>query len=332
MKSLELFHNLAIAIVAILVVGCNEANPKDNLPDISGKAGEIAIISTKAHWEAEPGNSIRTVLAAEFPYIPQREPLYRLFNVPFENFTQIFKVHRNLLHVNINDTCTLGMRVAHDIWAKPQTMLILSAPDEISASEFILSNGDKICKVFEEAERQRVINGAKQYCNTKLCSLVEQNYGGTPYFPFNYSLKKQNGNFIWISYETSFTNQGIFIYKVPYTGEEQFTPEYLTALRDAVLKENVPATSEGSYMITNPNLIPGFFKKTIGGRDIAEVRSLWDTHNDFMGGPFISDAFLSPDGKDIIIAEGFVYAPKYAKRDYLRQLEAILYSWHWEKK
>ena len=47
-----------------------------------------------------------------------------------------------------------------------------------------------------------------------------------------------------------------------------------------------------------------------------------------MGGPFISDAFLSADGKNVIVIEGFVYAPKYDKRDYLRQVEAIIYSWH----
>ncbi|MBQ2598518.1 MAG: DUF4837 family protein, partial [Bacteroidales bacterium] len=133
---------------------------------------------------------------------------------------------------------------------------------------------------------------------------------------------------VWISYETTYTTQGIFIYRFPYTGEEQFTLEALVAKRNEVSKENVPGPTEGSYMIINPVLTPGYWEKTYRGRTFTEIRSLWETQNDFMGGPFISDAFRSADGKDVIVIEGFVYAPKYDKRDYLRQLEAIIYSWH----
>ncbi|MBQ0124283.1 MAG: DUF4837 family protein [Bacteroidales bacterium] len=316
------------AAALMAVCSCTERDKKSELPAISGKAGEIAVVATKAQWEAEPGTSIRAVLAADFPYIPQREPLYRLFNVPHENFNKIFRVHRNIINVKIADTCKLGIKVLNDIWASPQTVMLVTAPDELSAAQFITENGEKICSVFRNAERNRVIANAKAYENKALGEAVAKIYGGSPYFPGNYSLKKQNGDFMWISYETSFTNQGIFIYRFPFTGEEQFTPEYLISVRDAVLKENVPATSEGSYMITNPNIVPGFRWVEFNGRKFAEVRSLWDTHNDFMGGPFISDAFISSDGKEVIVIEGFVYAPKYAKRDYLRQFEGIIYSWH----
>ena len=35
--------------------------------------------------------------------------------------------------------------------------------------------------------------------------------------------------------------------------------------------------------------------------------------------------------KEIIVVEGFVYAPRYDKRDYIRQVESILYSFDWEE-
>ena len=56
---------------------------------------------------------------------------------------------------------------------------------------------------------------------------------------------------------------------------------------------------------------------------------MWDVKNDFMGGPFVSHSFYSRDGQDIIVVEAFVYAPRYDKRQYLRQVESILYSWEW---
>ena len=106
--------------------------------------------------------------------------------------------------------------------------------------------------------------------------------------------------------------------------------EKLIQKRNEVVKENVPATSEGSYMITNPTIIPGFREVTYNGIKRAEVRSLWDTYGDFMGGPFVSQAFRSKDGENIIVAEGFVYAPKYNKRNYLRQVESIICSFEWK--
>jgi hypothetical protein len=31
------------------------------------------------------------------------------------------------------------------------------------------------------------------------------------------------------------------------------------------------------------------------------------------------------------VVEGFVYAPRYDKRDYIRQVESILYSFDWKE-
>jgi hypothetical protein len=315
-------------LTILLLVSCDrKPTPK---PAISGKLGEVAVITSKANWESEIGNAVRSILADDYGYLPQQEPKFNLFNVPKQSLSNIFQMHRNMLYLNIEDTCTLGMKVRHDVWAHPQTMLIVTAPDASSAVRFITENGEKIADVFENAERDRAVNNAIQFEEKSLRELVEITFGGSPYFPNGYSLKKRTDDFYWISYETSFTNQGIFIYKFPYSGTFQFTPTYLVEKRDEVMKANVPATREGSYMITNPMIVPGYKKVTFNDIEFTEIRSLWDTYNDFMGGPFISRAFLSQDQSEMIVIEGFVYAPKYNKRDYLRQLDYILSSFHWK--
>ena len=87
----------------------------------------------------------------------------------------------------------------------------------------------------------------------------------------------------------------------------------------------------GSYMITNPTVEPVYGQKIFNNITRQEVRGLWDTQNDFMGGPFVQHAFLSKDGSEVIVIEGFVYAPKYNKRNYLRQVESIIYSFAWKE-
>lgn len=333
-----LFLLMTLSAVTLLTEACsqdrqttdsvkNEKKPQ-MLPSISGKAGEVEIVSSKAVWESEAGNAVRAVLQAEYPYTPQKESKYRIYNVPPEGFVNVFRLHRNILYLHIADTCSKKLTISKNVWADPQTMITVYAPDEAAAAELILAEDARICETFEDAERERVIYNARKFENDALAGTVRARFGGSPWFPSSYTLKKQTDDFFWISYETTYTTQGIFIYTFPYTGEEQFTAEALVAKRNEVMKENVPGSLDGSYMITNPVLTPGYWQKSYKGRSFTEIRSLWETYNDYMGGPFISDAFLSADGKNVIVIEGFVYAPKYDKRDYLRQVEAIIYSWH----
>ena len=320
----------AAAALLLCLASCSEKK-KSSLPSTSGKAGEIIVVTGKSQWSGEIGNALRHALASDYGYLPQDEPRFDLMNVPAPGVTRIIKVHRNMVYVNVEDTLKCNVTVRKDVWASPQTMVIITAPDEASAAEFITSKAELIYKAFEKAERDRNMFAAQAFENGALRKTVESVYGGSPYFPESYSLKKKTRDFIWISYETSFTTQGIFIYDFPYEGDFQLEKDYLVAKRDEVMKANVPATTEGSYMITNPQIDAGFATVCYNGITRSEIRSLWDTHNDFMGGPFLQQAFRSKDGNSIIVVEGFVYAPKYNKRDYIRQVDGIISTFHWSE-
>jgi hypothetical protein len=60
------------------------------------------------------------------------------------------------------------------------------------------------------------------------------------------------------------------------------------------------------------------------GEYLVELRGLWRLENAFMGGPFISHTILDEKNNRIVTVEGFVYAPSLDKRNYVRELEAIL--------
>jgi len=48
-----------------------------------------------------------------------------------------------------------------------------------------------------------------------------------------------------------------------------------------------------------------------------------------MGGPFISHFHFDEQNYRVLVLHAFVYAPRYDKRNYLRQVESILYSFEW---
>ena len=206
----------------------------------------------------------------------------------------------------------------------------MSAATAENAQALLESEGETVVAVIEQAERDRVIANTRRYEERSLAPQVREIMGGSPHFPSGYKLKKKTDNFIWIADEKQYTNQGVFIYKYPATESEPFTLQNIIRHRNEFLKENVPGMFEGTYMITADYIPPTVSYLQYKGRSFAQCRGFWEVYNDFMGGPFVSHSFYSKDGKDIIVLEAFVYAPKYDKRQYLRQVESLLYSFEWE--
>jgi hypothetical protein len=57
-----------------------------------------------------------------------------------------------------------------------------------------------------------------------------------------------------------------------------------------------------------------------------ELRGLWVTNNHTMGGPFVSYSLVDQQRGLIYYIEGFAYNPGRNKREMLRELEAVLWT------
>lgn len=323
-----------IAVAALSAMSCNHNKTrKALLPNISGKPGEVIVVINKGDWEGAPGTVIRDTLGCDFPFLPQREPMYDVVNVAPSGFTSMFQIHRNIIVMNISsDVTEPGVIFKSDMWAAPQCVIRINAGNAEEAVELFKENSARIKAVLAQAEINRVISNTKKYEELALAPVVTEMAGGSPHFPSGYKLKKKTDDFIWITYDPQFTQQSILIYKYPVEeGVDMMAPDNLLAAQNAMLKENVPGMFENTYMIISPIVHPAVTYKKYGSHEFAEIRGLWEVHNDYMGGPFVSHAFYTPDGKNMILMQAFVYAPKYDKRNYLRQVESVLYSFEWKK-
>lgn len=329
-----LYRLVAILSALLALVGCagKKASRTALLPNVSGKAGEVIIVIDRDSWEGDLGTGIRDLLASDCPYLAQREPLYSLANVPQGNFNNMFKIHRNILIVNIDPQLQKeGMVYQQDKWARPQSVAQINAFDRASAVKILSENGDVVREFFEQAERGRIIANSIKYEELSLRQPVEKLTGGIIHFPSGYRLKKETDNFLWIADEKQYTNQTVLIYRYPVTVSDPFTLENIIAKRNEIMQENVPGMFENTYMTTSMAIEPTTLSKKYHGIEFMETRGFWEVYNDYMGGPFVSHSFYSKDGKDIIVLEAFVYAPKYDKRRYLREVESLLFSFEWKK-
>ena len=324
---------LALAATALITLSsCSqEQRKKALLPNISGKAGEVIVVIGQNDWEGAVGTVLRDSLTCDFPQLPQREPLFTLVNVPQSAFGSMFQIHRNIIIININkDVTEPGVVYRNDVWAAPQTVIRVNAPDSETAVEILKENNTTIVGMLEEAERDRMIRNARKYEQQGIAPVVTEMVGGSPHFPSGYRIKKKTDNFIWVTYDPEYVSQGIFIYKYPVVkGQDMMSSQSLLTENSLMLMDNVPGMFENTYMTMSSFAPPTIKYMKYRGLEFAEIRGLWEVHNDYMGGPFVTHVFYSPDGEYMIGLEGFVYAPKFDKRHYLRQVESIIYSFEW---
>ena len=322
----------ALVALVLTLAGCKGRGRAPLLPNVSGKAGEIVVVIDKDNWEGNIGNALRDILAGDCPYLAQREPLFTLANVPPGSFTNLFKMHRNILILNINpQNQKTGMLYQRDQWAHPQSIAQVNAWDEEGALQILDEAKEQLPEFFEQAERDRIIANSILYEELTLRDPVQKLTGGILHFPSGYKLRKATDDFVWIADEKQYTIQTVLLYRYPVPAEAPFEVENIIARRNEVMQANVPGMFDGSYMTTSTAIQPVVRSLKYRGIDFVETRGFWEVQGDFMGGPFVSHTFYSPDGKDLIVLEAFVYAPKYDKRQYLRQVESILYSFEWKK-
>jgi len=328
---MKLIKLIVLALAAVITVGCDDTSElvKQN---VGGKAGEIIIVANKAEWESEPGSELRSILATPYPYLPQSEPSYTLINIPHKSFTSLFEYHRNIIILKVDPQLKAEFKAVEDVWAAPQTVIMITAPTKEEAAAVIADHAEQLFNIIGQAERNRIMRNSKRYEDVALRQFVAEKFGGSPYFPKGYSLKKQTDNFVWISYETTYINLGIFVYRIPYKDSTSVQLENLMAATNEIMQENVPGMVDNSYMTISSEILPGLAVMKYKNRNFVEMRGLWEVKNDFMGGPFVIQAFHDKNNPgEIIVVEGFVYAPRYDKRDYIRQVESILYSFDWKE-
>jgi len=295
--------------------------------NVTGKAGEVVVVISEEEWNSDMGQLIRQHLAQEHVALPQDEPLFDLVKVPHNAFTKIFKTTRNILQTQISSAVDTSRVVfKNDVWAQPQATIIIQAKNRAEFEKLFNENKDRILSYFIKAEKDRLTGNYKKYFERGVYNVLNDEFGVTMKVAPGFQIAEQKEDFIWLRYETPAISQGIVLYTFPYVSDSAFTENYLLKVRDSILRANVPGPTEGSYMATERRIeqVQNIIKHN--GNYTSEMRGLWRLRNDYMGGPYVSLAELDAANQRIIVAFGYVFAPNKDKRNYLRQVEAMIYS------
>jgi hypothetical protein len=319
-----------LGVLAVFVFSCKNNGTK--LETISGRSGEVFVVLGKEPWKGKTGDLIRQILAQPQSSLPQSEPMFDLTDVPPEAFVNVFKKGRNILSVKISPTFTEPkVEYVNDSWAYPQAVVNIQATSDENFEELFKANGNKIIAYFLKAEKDRLEKTYKDSHERGIYKALLDKFDIQLYIPIGFKIAKSDSNFVWMRYDTPMITQNIFVYSYPYDSDSIFTNNFQVNKRNLITKENVEGSLPGSYMTTEMELPQDFNILKYNGNYASEMRGLWRVENDFMGGPFISLSVLDASRRRVITVEGNVYAPKNDKRNFLRQVEAMVYSLEFPK-
>lgn len=320
--------SLIIGLFSVLWLFSSCGDGTALMRNTTGKPGETIVVIAREYWNGQIGDTILHYLSQPQLGLPQEEPILNITDIPPDAFNT-FETSRNIILTRIlPSVIEPTVTVQRDLYAKSQLVITVQAPDDSSFIRIFSKKSDMIIATILHAEKRRLMEmyAQNKYKNQGIFDKLNEKYKFTLNIPKGYKLIKDTSNFVWISYEAPLTTQAILAYWYPYESDSTFTAKYLLHKRDSILRLHVPGPLPGSYMTTERKLPVLAQPFTFNGNYSMEMRGLWRVQGDFMGGPFVSLSTLDAANKRVLTVEGFIYSPKYNKRDYLRQVEAMIYS------
>lgn len=344
---------LILAIVVLGLYGCSSEKNEELLPKATGRPGDVLVIMDSVQWRGELGQEFRKVFMSPYPGLPQNEPIFNIIFVHPSKGLSMLKQLRNVVFVLTLDQKTSGSKTlarqfseetikrirqdtsfnlstAKNEFSKGQEVMYLVGNTQQDLISYISSHKQNIIDYFNKAERERMSAQMFKTKSTKgVANFLKQEQQVEIHVPIGYRLAEKTEDFVWLRSMTSQTDKDIFITWKPYTSEYQLLPDSLIEWRNQTARRYLfedPAKAE-SFLVTEQEDAKVIARQMkLNGNFAMELRGLWRTNLRTMGGPFVSYTLIDQPKGLLYYIEGFAYAPGRDKREMMRELETILWT------
>ena len=313
---------IIMCMCLMLLASCTQEKKKGKvIGKVQSAPYELLVVADKEWLKTDAGQSLVNMTETPIEGIPQPEPNFRATYIYPHAFSGTFRGYANIIVVNVGKKykeARLGW--ASNVYAQPQVVLSLEAPDDKSFAELVMAHRESILEAFNANEFKRERAFLKKKHSGVVSRQVQKQFGVDIQAPVDVDDIKKGKDFMWASASEQEFRLNVCVYTLPL---REMTAEKLVEARDSVMKINIPGGREGQWMETDRrSVLSG--SVTVDGKDLMAVRGFWDMKDDAMGGPFVGYVYSDEKRQRLLIAEGFVFAPNTKKRPLIRQLEATL--------
>ncbi len=313
---------LAIAATVILFVSCDGGT----FLSASATTNEVLVIMDDKDWDGVAGQALFDVLNSPCKGLPQTEANFKILHIEPENFSNTFKMARNIIIPEISNIYSIPkISSEFDKYAIGQVIMTIRASDSTAFANFVTENQDIIVNYFIKKEMERTSKWLIESSGTPQ-SRFEETFGINIHYPKGISSTYTKENFFWATNDAPQSRQDIAIFQFPYTTETVFEKDSLITIRNHYLGQHITGAAESRMSTAMIPMEPEYERMEVDGIFRAQLRGLWEMTNDMMGGPFVMQAFVNQETNMVIVVDVFVFAPEKNKRNLIRNMEASLYT------
>jgi len=344
-----------LLFISLLLLWASCGKSSKNLALAQGLPGELYVVMDSTQSKGLVGDILDSILTAEMPGLPRKEPLFRIHWVDARKLNYILKERRNLVYVLTLDRHSQGatiirklftpesipqiqnndnqfMTTATDIAARGQETVFLYGRTEAVLAANLRKNGGSLVTHFNRTERDRLTKALLKSGQMKgISDILVREFNCSMKIPFGYKLADQSKDFLWVRQINPKDDKDIFISRKPYTSLGDFSREKLIAFRNDVCRKYLFADPDDteSYVITETSVpfIPVTADTVnFNSRFAIQLRGLFRSHTPGIGGPFLGYALVDEGTQQFYYIEGFTVSPGRDQREIMRELETILYT------
>lgn len=339
------FLALLFLFTGSLLQRCGDKENGDNrvLPSNIGGNGEVIVVMPDALWQSALGDTVRHFLEKPQPVLPQPEPRFSVEHFPPGKLNDLMRKHRNIVFFYREKESEKSeekegpVKFLEDVWARDQLVIRVQGKEKSTMKRGFLENKDRLIDAIQLKERKRDLRSLTNKKVQKVQDSLKKLHDLSLHLPTDIRIMENHDSLIWLEKHEmrakgNFEHdviQGMIVYYHPYREEEDLEPKALLKAKDSIFREHIEGPSRGSYMTTErryADVKPVSKKTNLNGEYALEIRGLWRVEGDQMGGPFVSLSTYDKKNERIVTAHGYVFAPKFNKRELLRPLEASAYS------
>lgn len=337
-----------LALVAIFLHGCvGEGGQYQSRvkPASMGKIYQVNTLISPELFNSDVIDTFDFRYGRAYPLLPQPEPYFELRfyeanDLDEQPLLRNLKCFLILADMSVDDDLTQmvrrdfresidfqesGVKIGQDKWAQDQLIIYIYGPDRQSLINEInrsyLAVSERISQFYDDMVRATAF---VQGQNQPIRDSVQQKFQVEMKVPADYVIGLETDSLLWLRQEIPKISRSILVSRFPYRSESQFTKEGIIQMRNE-LGEYISSNVEGSYMQVNAEDLPVFTESTeIDGQYAVRAVGIWEIVGDFMGGAFVTYAVLDEASQEIVLLDGFVYAPEERKKLSMIYLDYIL--------
>lgn len=346
---------LCILVPVLFVVSCSG----DYRPKAVGSFGTAIVIMDSTQWESETANAIREVYSKGIFTLPGYEPMMDLRFRDFRNNDQLEILRKNknlIIAAPITDSTNtaefvralLSDDVEQEVrndnnfafplnnqWYRNQWSVILTSTSDSALARKIMSSEetltDQLLEIEVERWKEEVYAKGEQ---TNVSDSVWTDHGWKIRIQHDwrknidttYTANNKKNYFLTMRRNLPQNQRWFWAWWIDGVPSDTVLSQgWINAKRDSLMGKWIRGTRENSYVTTDyDHHSIESDSLLVDNHQALETQGVWRMINDAMAGPFVNMTIYDEEKDRLFMLEFAQFSPKYDKRRFVRQFQAML--------